>query len=111
MRIAVGADHAGVPLNEHIIEEMRGAGHEVIDFGTHDSAAPDDYPDYARMVGESIQQGLVERGILVCGSGVGACVAANKLREVRACLCHDTYSARQASNMTTSMCSALARES
>jgi hypothetical protein len=75
MRIAVGADHAGVPLNERIIEELRRSGHEVIDFGTHDSAAPDDYPDHARMVGESIQQGRVERGILVCGSGVGACVA------------------------------------
>ena len=95
MRIAVGADHAGVPLNERIIEELSRSGHEVIDFGTHDSAAPDDYPDYARMVGEGIQQGRVERGILVCGSGVGACVAANKLRGVRACLCHDTYSARQ----------------
>lgn len=95
MRIAVGADHAGVPLNARIIEELRRFGHEIIDFGTHDSAAPDDYPDYARMIGESIQQGRVERGILVCGSGVGACVAANKLRGVRACLCHDTYSARQ----------------
>ena len=95
MRIAVGADHAGVPLNEHIIGELRRSGHDVIDFGTHDSTEPDDYPDYARTVGESIQQGRVERGILVCGSGVGACVAANKLRGVRACLCHDTYSARQ----------------
>ena len=95
MRIAVGADHAGVPLNKRVIEELKRSGHEVIDFGTHDSSAPDDYPDYARMVGESIQQGRAERGILVCGSGVGACVAANKLRGVRACLCHDTYSARQ----------------
>lgn len=95
MRIAVGGDHAGVPLNKRVIEELERSGHEVIDFGTHDSSAPDDYPDYARMVSESIQQGLVERDILVCGSGVGACVAANKLRGVRSCLCHDTYSARQ----------------
>lgn len=101
MRIAVGADHAGCPLNERIIEELKRAGHEVIDFGTHDASAPDDYPDYARLVGESIQRGVsgagdgAERGILICGSGVGASVAANKLRGVRACLCHDTYSAHQ----------------
>ncbi len=95
MRIAIGADHGGFPLNERIIVELKNAGHEVLDFGTHDGSQPDDYPDYAQRVGESIQRGEAERGILVCGSGVGASVAANKLKGVRACLCHDTYSAHQ----------------
>ena len=95
MRIAVGADHAGYPLNERVIEELRGAGHEIIDFGTHDGSVPDDYPDYAKQVGEAVQSGAAEIGILVCGSGVGAAVAANKIRGVRAALCGDTYSAHQ----------------
>lgn len=95
MRIAVGADHAGYPLNERVIEELRGAGHEISDFGTHDGSAPDDYPDYAKQVGEAVQSGAAEIGILVCGSGVGAAVAANKIRGVRAALCGDTYSAHQ----------------
>ncbi len=95
MRIAIGADHGGFPLNERIIVELKNAGHEVLNFGTHDGSQPDDYPDYAQRVGESIQRGEAERGILVCGSGVGASVAANKLKGVRACLCHDTYSAHQ----------------
>ncbi|MDX6443738.1 MAG: ribose 5-phosphate isomerase [Blastocatellia bacterium] len=95
MRIAIGADHGGFPLNERIIRELKGAGHDVLDFGTHDCAPVDDYPDYARLVGHSIQSGETERGIIVCGSGVGACVAANKLKGIRACLCHDTYSAHQ----------------
>ena len=95
MRIAVGADHAGWPLNERVIEELRGAGHEIADFGTHDGSVPDDYPDYAKVVGEAVQTGAAEIGILVCGSGVGAAVAANKLRGVRAALCGDTYSAHQ----------------
>lgn len=94
-RIAIGADHAGYPLNERIIAELRAAGHEILDFGTHDGSQPDDYPDYAKQVGEAIQQGDAEIGILVCGSGVGAAVAANKLRGIRAALCSDTYSARQ----------------
>lgn len=95
MRIAIGADHGGFPLNERIVEELKRAGHQVIDFGTHDGSQADDYPDYASQVGESVKRGEAERGILVCGSGVGACVAANKLKGVRACLCHDTYSAHQ----------------
>ena len=95
MRIAIGADHAGYPLNERVIEELRTAGHQVIDFGTHDGSVPDDYPDYAKKVGESIQSGSTEIGILICGSGVGAAVAANKLRGIRAALCGDTYSAHQ----------------
>jgi ribose 5-phosphate isomerase B len=95
MRIAVGADHGGYPLNERIIEELRAAGHEVEDFGTHDGSRPDDYPDYSRAVGDSVRGGRAEIGIVVCGSGVGASVAANKLKGVRAALCSDTYSAHQ----------------
>lgn len=95
MRIAVGADHAGVPLNERVIDELRRAGHEITDFGTHDGSVPDDYPDYAKQVGEAVQNGTAEIGILICGSGVGAAVAANKLRGIRAALCGDTYSAHQ----------------
>ena len=95
MRIAVGADHGGFPLNERVIEELRKSGHEVEDFGTHDGSQPDDYPDYARQVGESVRAGRADCGIVICGSGVGAAVAANKLHGVRAVLCMDTYSARQ----------------
>ena len=95
MRIAVAADHAGFPLNERVIQELRASGHEVEDFGTHDPDLPDDYPDYALAVGRAVQNGTVEIAILICGSGVGASVAANKLRGVRAALCADTYSAHQ----------------
>lgn len=95
LRIAVGADHAGYPLNERVLAELRNAGHEIVDFGTHDGSQADDYPDYARKVGGAVQRGEVHIGILVCGSGVGAAVAANKLRGIRAALCGDTYSAHQ----------------
>lgn len=95
MRIAIGADHGGFPLNEQVIAELRVLGNDVQDFGTHDGSRPDDYPDYALKVGQSIQSGAAEIGILICGSGVGASVAANKLRGVRAALCADTYSAHQ----------------
>ena len=95
MKIAIGADHGGYPLNEHVIEILRAAGHEIEDFGTHDGTRADDYPDYALMVGESVRAGRAECGIIICGSGVGASVAANKLRGVRAALCGDTYSAHQ----------------
>jgi ribose 5-phosphate isomerase B len=94
MRIAVGADHAGFELKALIIERLTRDGQQVLDLGTH-STEPADYPDYARSVGEAVLRGEAERGILVCGSGVGACVAANKLAGIRAGLCHDTYSARQ----------------
>lgn len=94
-RIAVAADHAGYPLNERVIAELRDAGHEIVDFGTHEGTTPDDYPDYARQIGQAVQQGAAEIGILICGSGVGAAVAANKLRGIRAALCGDTYSAHQ----------------
>ena len=95
MQIAVAADHGGYPMNETIIAALEGDGHQVIDFGTHDGSQPDDYPDYAYKVSRSVQSGEARRGIIICGSGVGACVTANKLKGVRACLCHDTYSAHQ----------------
>nr|WBU15385.1 putative sugar phosphate isomerase YwlF [uncultured bacterium] len=94
MRIALAADHAGYPLKEMVAEWLRREGHEVLDLGTH-STAPVDYPDYARAVGEAVRDGQAERGIVICGSGVGACIAANKVKGVRAALCHDPYSARQ----------------
>lgn len=94
MRVAIGSDHAGFPLKEEIVGYLRQAGHEVLDVGTH-STEPVDYPDYTKAVGEEVQSGKAERGIIVCGSGVGACMAANKMRGVRAGLCHDTYSAHQ----------------
>jgi ribose 5-phosphate isomerase B len=95
MRIAIGADHGGYPLNERVIEELRAAGHELMDFGTHVGSRPDDYPDYALKVGQALQHGEADIGIIVCGSGVGASVAANKLKGIRAALCGDTYSAHQ----------------
>jgi RpiB/LacA/LacB family sugar-phosphate isomerase len=94
MRVAIGADHAGFALKQLIGGDLRDLGHEVIDLGT-DSMDPVDYPDYAEAVGKVILGGKADRGILVCGSGVGASVAANKLPGIRAALCHDTYSARQ----------------
>ncbi len=78
MRIAIGADHGGYPLNERIISELATAGHEIVDFGTHDGSRPDDYPEYALAVGQAIQGGDADIGIVICGSGVGAAVAANK---------------------------------
>ncbi len=95
MRIAIGADHGGFPLNERVLAELRAAGHEFEDFGTHDSSKPDDYPDYAWQVGAAVRAGRAEIGIIICGSGVGANVAANKIKGVRAALCGDTYSAHQ----------------
>ncbi len=95
MRIAVAADHAGFPLKSAIIALVRSEGHEVLDLGT-DSTEPVDYPDYAEKVGRALQAGEADRAVLLCGSGVGAAVAANKLKGVRAGLCHDTYSAHQA---------------
>ncbi len=94
MRIAVAADHAGFPLKDMVIEVLRKAGHEVIDLGT-DSTDPVDYPDYAEKIGRTLADGKADRGVLVCGSGVGACIAANKIDGVYAGLCHDTYSAYQ----------------
>jgi len=95
MKIAVAADHGGFPLKAELIAVLREAGHEPIDLGAHEYLPGDDYPDYAEAVGRAIQSGEAERGIVLCGSGVGACIAANKMRGVRAGVCHDTYSAHQ----------------
>ena len=94
MKIAIGFDHAGFPLKKTVLDAVRNAGHEPIDLGT-DSAEPVDFPDYSAKVGRAVQSGETERGILVCGSGVGACIAANKMKGVFASICHDTYSAAQ----------------
>ena len=93
MRLAVAFDHRGVHLRDAVLDAL--SGHEVIDFGTHTDAVRIDYPDKAREVGEAIQRGDAERAILVCGSGVGASVAACKMAGIRASVCHDTYSAHQ----------------
>ncbi len=94
MRIVIGADHAGFELKRTLAAYVRALGHEVEDLGT-ESADPVDYPDYAEAVALAVREGRAERGILICGSGVGASVAANKVPGIRAGLCHDTYSARQ----------------
>ncbi len=94
MRIAVGADHAGVPLKRDLLALLEAEGHETLDLGS-DGPEPVDYPDFARAVGEAVARGEAERGLLVCGSGIGTSVAANKIPGVRAGLSHDTYSARQ----------------
>ena len=94
MKVAVGFDHAGFPLKQTILQAIRDAGHEPIDMGTN-SAESVDFPDYSEKVGRAVQNGEAERGILVCGSGVGACIAANKMQGVYASICHDTYSAAQ----------------
>ncbi|HSM55937.1 MAG TPA: ribose 5-phosphate isomerase B [Candidatus Sulfomarinibacteraceae bacterium] len=95
MRIVIGADHAGFALKETLKRELESAGHTVVDVGAHHYDPDDDYPDFSAAVGRAVVSGEGERGILVCGSGVGACVAANKIKGVRACLCHDIYSATQ----------------
>jgi ribose 5-phosphate isomerase B len=94
MRVAVGFDHAGFPLKDDVLLVLVGLGHDVVDFGT-DSTAAVDYPDFAKAVGLAVSRGECERGIVVCGSGVGASVAATKIPGIRAALCHDTFSARQ----------------
>ena len=94
MKVAVGFDHAGFPLKDTVLEAVRKAGHEPIDMGTN-SAEPVDFPDITQKVGQAVQKGEAERGILVCGSGIGACIAANKMKGVYASISHDTYSAAQ----------------
>jgi ribose 5-phosphate isomerase B len=94
MRLVIGSDHAGFELKIRLLEHLRGAGHEVLDVGAY-SASPVDYPDFAEAVGTAVLDGRAERGVLICGSGVGASVAANKLAGIRAGLCHDHYSAHQ----------------
>lgn len=94
MKAAVGSDHAGYQLKMAMGEFLRSLGHEVLDVGAYDEKASD-YPDFAQKVGRAVLDGKSERGVLICGSGVGASVAANKLRGIRAGMCHDTYSAHQ----------------
>ena len=94
MKIVVGSDHAGFPLKQEMAGLLRDAGHEVVDVGAF-STEPVDYPDSAEAVGRAVVDGRAERGVLVCGSGVGASVAANKVKGVRAAICHDVYSAHQ----------------
>jgi ribose 5-phosphate isomerase B len=94
MRLVVGGDHAGFPLKGPVVDALRSWGHEVTDVGT-DSTDPVDFPDIAELVCESVRKGEADRGIMVCGTGVGACIAANKFRGIRAALCHDVYSAHQ----------------
>ncbi len=95
MRIALGSDHAGFPLKAHVVEYLRAQGHDVLDLGTDNAERSVDYPDFAYSVAQRVRSGEVERGIVVCGSGVGACIAANKVPGIYAGLCHDTYSAHQ----------------
>lgn len=94
MHVAIGADHAGFALKQKLGDYLHELGHAVIDLGTMNQD-PVDYPDYAEAVGKAVLQGQADRGVLICGSGVGASVAANKLPGIRAAVCHDTYSARQ----------------
>ena len=95
MKIAVGCDHGGFPLKDVVIESVRAAGHEVVDVCAFSADPMDDFPDFTKKLGEAIQNGEAERGILICGSGVGACMAANKMKGIYASICHDTYSAAQ----------------
>ena len=95
LRVALGVDHGGFPLKVGLHRWLQGQGYEVVDLGANDLDPDDDYPDFAEAVARAVASGQADRGVLICGSGVGACIAANKVRGVRACLCHDTYSARQ----------------
>jgi len=95
MRVAVGADHAGFALKQQVLEWLKQSGHDVVDVGALEFDPVDDYPDSAVAVAESVRDGGAERGIIVCGSGIGAGMAANKIRGIRAGVCHDTYSAHQ----------------
>jgi RpiB/LacA/LacB family sugar-phosphate isomerase len=94
MKLVIASDHAGLDLKNHLVDFLTTLNHTVTDLGTHTSA-PADYPDFAEAVGRAIVAGVAERAILICGSGVGASVAANKIKGIRAGLCHDSYSARQ----------------
>jgi ribose 5-phosphate isomerase B len=97
MRVAFAADHGGAPLKKQLLQALRAAEveHDLIDLGGDGSDPADDYPDFSQRLGRAIQEGAADRGVLICGSGVGASIAATKMRGVRACVCHDTYSARQ----------------
>ncbi len=95
MKVAIASDHAGFPLKSDVIDVIRAAGHEPVDLGTTATQPAVDYPDFAEKAGLAVQRGEAERAVVVCGSGVGACIAANKMHGVYAGLCHDTYSAHQ----------------
>ncbi len=95
MKVAVAFDHRGVKLRERVLEELAALGHDTLDLGTADASVRIDYPDKAREIGEAVRAGEAERGVLICGSGVGAAVAACKLPGIRAAICHDAYSAHQ----------------
>ena len=95
MRIAIGADHAGFMMKEELAAEIRKLGHDLLDVGAHRANPTDDYPDFAEAVGKALMEGKAERGVLICGSGVGVSVAANKMPGIRAAVCHDAYSAHQ----------------
>jgi len=95
MKLVAGSDHAGVDLKRAVVDRLRADGHQVIDVGAHDAAVAVDYPDYAVAVAREILEGRAERGVLICGSGVGASVAAAKITGIRAAVCHDAYSAHQ----------------
>jgi ribose 5-phosphate isomerase B len=94
MKLAIGSDHAGYPLKAELLPWLKSLGHEIADLGT-DSTAAVDYPDYAQAVGNAVARGDAERGLIICGSGIGACVVANKIAGVRAGVSSDTFSARQ----------------
>jgi ribose 5-phosphate isomerase B len=95
MRIGIATDHGGFGLKEELVARIRAAGHEVVDFGAHSLNPDDDYPDYVVPLGQAVVAGKVDRGVAICGSGVGASVCANKVNGVRACLIHDHFSAKQ----------------
>jgi ribose 5-phosphate isomerase B len=95
MRVGIATDHGGFGLKEELVSRIRAAGHEVVDFGAHSLNPNDDYPDYVVPLSRAVATGNVDRGVAICGSGVGASVCANKVRGVRACLIHDHFSARQ----------------
>ena len=95
MKIALASDHAGYPLKQHLVTFLRQQGHDVLDLGVTTADVPADYPDSAEAIGNAVVEGRAERGILACGSGIGACIAANKIPGVYAAIAHDTYSAHQ----------------
>src|ERR1700722_13811749 len=95
MRIVIGSDRAGCQMKKEVADAVKNLAHEVTDVGTHEPDKPDDYPDFAQLVAQNVQAGEATRGVLICGSGVGVSVAANKFKSIRAAVCHDHYSAHQ----------------
>lgn len=95
MKIALASDHAGFSLKQHLVSYLRNQGHDVVDLGVDTDQVPSDYPDIAELISRAVLDGRAERGLLLCGSGVGACIAANKFHGIYAAVCHDTYSAHQ----------------